>query len=377
MSKIKRFIKKIILSFIPLKKIMLLESNPNVSDNTKAVFDEMISRGLNKKYKMIWVVNGEYLPKTEIKNVFYVNRKSKWGKIKLLYYNVVAKCLISCNSVIRPYKKKQFSMYLSHSTTVKSVRAYYTIPKSINYFLVASEGVKDIQSYEFNYDRNKMVALGFPRNDVLTQPPIDVKKVLETDCTKVIVWYPTYRQHRGGLVTAVKNALPIISDAEFAIQLNECAKNNNTLIVLKPHFAQDVSYVKDLNLSNILFINDDFFVKKNITSYQFVSACDALITDYSSIYFDYTLCNKPIAVIWEDLEDYKKFPGLIDNYEEYLIGAEKVYDIDELKGFIERVANNEDLLFEERTKIRDLVNVSTDGCNSKRVVDFILEKISK
>ena len=148
------------------------------------------------------------------------------------------------------------------------------------------------------------------------------------------------------------------------------------MIVLKPHFAQDVSCVKDLGLSNILFIDDGFFAKNNISSYEFVGGCDALISDYSSIYYDYTLCDKPIAVVWEDIEEYKQKPGLIENYEYYLQGAEKIYTLEELMGFVERVSNGEDLLRDERRDIRDLCNYSCDGKSSKRVVDYILEKIN-
>ena len=68
-------------------------------------------------------------------------------------------------------------------------------------------------------------------------------------------------------------------------------------------FRQDISYIQKYALSNICFIDDAFFRRNNITSYEFVGSCDALITDYSSIYFDYLLCGKPAAVIWEDIEE--------------------------------------------------------------------------
>ena len=130
-------------------------------------------------------------------------------------------------------------------------------------------------------------------------------------------------------------------------------------------------------LSNILFIKDDFFVKHSVSSYSFVGACDALISDYSSIYFDFTLCDKPVGVIWEDIEEYKRSPGLVDNYEHYLRGAEKIYTFDDLKDFVIRVSCGEDVLRQERREVMNEVNISTDGKNSARVVDFILEKISE
>ena len=149
---------------------------------------------------------------------------------------------------------------------------------------------------------------------------------------------------------------------------------SKVLVVLKPHFAQDVSYIKDIGLSNIQFIDDKFFKENGISSYKFVGCSDALITDYSSIYFDYTICDKPVAAIWEDIEEYKKNPGLIDDYEYYMSGAEKVYCIDDLIGFIQRVGDNIDALGNERRKICDIANYSNSGGNSQRAVDFIMEK---
>ena len=373
--KIKNYIKKVIFKLLPIKKIIFFESVPNVSDNSKAVFDEMVKMGLNKKYKMVWRVDGEYIPKTIIKNVEYINCKTKSGARKLKYYSLVSKCLISCNSTIGTMKKGQYSIFLSHGTNLKRTRDYYTIPNNIDNFVVSGEGVKQMMSYQLKYDVNKMVALGFPRNDVLTQPAKPIKHLFNVDYDKVIVWYPTYRQHRNGSTTGVENPLPTIHNQETAIKLNSHAKKSNILIVLKPHFVQDVSYVKDLNLSNIIFINDEFFVKNEISSYEFIASCDALITDYSSIYYDYTLCDKPIGVIWEDINEYRNKPGLIDEFDDWMIGAEKLYTIDDFCDFIDRVKRGQDLLRNERNKIRDIACVSVKGDNSKRVVDFILDKI--
>lgn len=375
-SKIKNVIKNRIKN-APVKNIILMESTPDFSDNTKAVYDELIKRGVNKKYKIVWVVNPSFKIDKKDKNVeFLPYDKEKYNR-KLSYYNIVAKCKICCNQFLTSQKEGQFSIYLSHGTAIKSVKNYYNVPNSIDCCLSAGEGVKELMAYEFNYDVNKMVALGFPRNDVLCQNLKLPQGLFDNKYDKVIVWYPTFRQHKGaGKATASQNALPIINDVDKAKQLNEVAKQKNVLIVLKPHFAQDVSYIKDLSLSNILFIDDSFFAKNKISSYEFVGGCDALITDYSSIYYDYTLCDRPIALIWEDIEEYKKKPGLVDGYEYLTQGAEKVYTIDELKGFIGRVANGEDLLKTERRFIRDLTNYSSDGKSSKRVVDYLLEKIN-
>lgn len=132
-----------------------------------------------------------------------------------------------------------------------------------------------------------------------------------------------------------------------------------------------------MNLSNIRFIDDSFFAQNNIRSYDFVGVSDGLITDYSSIYFDYTLCDKPIAAIWSDIEEYKKKPGLTANYETLRKGMEKIYTLDELTAFIRRIGDGVDLLQKERREIRDYANYSVEPTNADRVVDFIMKLIEK
>ena len=374
--KIKKFIKRVVgfaFSLLPLSRIIIFESVPDFSDNTRSVYDEMVRRGLDSKYKFIWLCfdKKSVIGKCCNSNTVFV--KARTSKLRMWYLLSKSRCIICCNNFLIKSNKKTSTFYLTHGTPIKSTKSYYIIPDSVDYCTVPSVGVANIYAYEMNFPIEKIYPLGFPRNDALYNN-VDIKTPLGTNCEKVIVWYPTFRQMAKGIKTASTHTLPVIHDAEAAKRLNEVAVKNNTLIVLKPHFAQDVSYVKDLGLSNIRFIDDSFFTEHGITSYEFVGSCDALITDYSSIYYDFTLCDKPIAAVWEDIEEYKQNPGLIDNYEYYMKGAEKVYTVEELEKFVSDVANGIDNLKEERNEIKNLTNYSTDGKNSARVVDFIIEK---
>ena len=101
--------------------------------------------------------------------------------------------------------------------------------------------------------------------------------------------------------------------------------------MLKPHFAQDVSKIKSCNLSNIKFIDDQFFIENNITSYEFIANCDALISDYSSVYYDYLLCDKPIGLVWEDFHEYKNTVDFAVDMEYYMKAGEKIYNIEDFE----------------------------------------------
>ena len=369
-------IKQFVISRIPLKDYIIFESAPDYSDNSKSVYDEMIARNVHHKYKMIWIIKGAKPTISEDKNTFFINvKKEKW---RYWYYYHVSKCLISCNEYLVSVSDKQFSMYLCHGNPIKDIRNYYNFPSGFNFILASSKKMSELRHLLYGVDNKMLIPLGYPRNDELTNTKINLCSLFSVSFSKIIVWYPTFRQHKkNDLLTECSHALPIIWDAKRANQLNETAKQHKVLIVCKPHPAQDISVIKDQKLSNLIFINDEFFSEHNITSYQFVGSCDALLTDYSSIYYDYTLCDKPIAVVWEDIEEYRKNPGFVMDIDYMMQGGVKIYTLDELSNFITDVANGIDKLALERREIRDLCNISTDGKNAKRVVDFIMDNIDK
>lgn len=370
LNNLKQIIKHVVFKLSP-KKCIIFESCPDLSDNTKAVFDEMINRGLNKKYILVWLVfdkNKDKYPK--IKNVKYINKGEKIFSL----YNMIAKCFVCCNRFLYQNNNYQKSYYLSHGMYVKCPTKYYSLPKEIDYCLSSSKDLEPLQAKALNVPKEKMVSLGFPRNDVLTKQNFDLSHFFNKKYSKYIVWYPTFRQHNSGMETGSEISVPIIWDEKQAIELNDCAKNNDVLIILKPHFAQDTTKIKSLNLSNIKFIDDDFFIVNNITSYQFLSSCDALLTDYSSVYFDYTLCDKPIGLVWEDYDDYEKNPGFAIDMDYYMSGGFKIYNLNDFKNFILEVSSENDSLKEQRCEIAKISNYSDDGQSSKRVVDFIIEK---
>jgi CDP-glycerol glycerophosphotransferase len=87
---------------------------------------------------------------------------------------------------------------------------------------------------------------------------------------------------------------------------------------------------------------------------------DILITDYSSIYFDFLLHNKPIIFYPYDLEYYKsKDRGLIFDYDKFTPGP-KAYNLNQLKKIImEVIKNNKEHLniYEpERIELNDKIN---------------------
>ena len=102
---------------------------------------------------------------------------------------------------------------------------------------------------------------------------------------------------------------------------------------------------------------------------------DSLLTDYSSVYYDYLLCDKPIGLVWEDYDEYKAGQGFALDPDIVYSGGEKIFNVEDFCAYLERIAKGEDILKEERTKIKNLSNMYQDANSSKRVAEFIVDLI--
>ena len=122
---------------------------------------------------------------------------------------------------------------------------------------------------------------------------------------------------------------------------------------------------------NIRFASESELCSKSVTLHQLLKHSDALITDFSSIYFDYLMLNKPIAFVGPDSDQYGKNRGYaFDNIEDLMPGPQ-IKTAEEFSAFLASVAKGEDAVYEKRRQCNEICNQYKDisGCK------LILEKI--
>ena len=169
--------------------------------------------------------------------------------------------------------------------------------------------------------------------------------------------------------------IPIIYNIENLRVLNNLLNELNILLVLKPHPAQDLSVIKTEKLSNFILLTNQDLKNENINLYEFLGQTDALITDYSSVYYDYLLTNKPIAITTDDFDEYKStFDFAFDNIFDVIKG-EYINNFDELKSFINNVANENDIAKHERENIKKILHKFQDENSSSRVYEFLVKNM--
>lgn len=374
----KELLKKIIYTLFPNNHIVF-ESAPVYADNTRAVFDEMVRRGLHKKYTFYWYCTPNVHRPTEVAHAKFLEfpGNTLFQKLKARYLLLTAKALISCNDILTSHCPGQYSICLMHGACLKSVKGFYTIPKNLEDILSFSSYLAPMEEENSGADQKKMRFLGFPRNDILLHSQLDTHTLFpQADYDKLIYWMPTYRQHKNGKVDASNIAMPILYNEQIAKQVNDAAQKARVLVVVKPHFAQDVSRITMLDLSNLVFIHDAFLSDHGVSNYELLGKADAMLTDYSSVYYDYLLTGRPIGLCWDDFEEYKAREGFAVDMDTVMAGGEKIYTAEDLCGFITRLAAGEDTLQAQRAKVAQMIHNHQDGNATQRVTDWIEKKLS-
>ena len=377
----KRIISKIIYSIpkVFLRKILLMESNPDYSDNTKAVFDELLKRKINDKIKIVWIVNNlEKFKNIKIKNVKFIKRSDK---LKVRYYHTFSSFIIDSNKYIYKINKHQKRIHLRHGETLKLSLDYCSECKDVDYIIELSSFFTDTTKRIYKVSKDQVVATGFPRNDIIVNGK-PLKLFPDIKRKKTILWMPTYRNHKETKRSEYQvgksfiYGIPCVSNKKELLKVNDLLREQNVLLIVKLHPAEDKTNILKEELSNIVLLDNDYF-KNDETIYNYLSGTDALITDYSSIYYDYLLTGKMIGLAIPDIDEYKKHVELLfDSYKNNVPG-DVINNNKDLCQFIINVSNNKDLYKKERIEKAKLYHEYNDGNSSKRVADLFEDILKK
>lgn len=385
--KLKTFIKKLIIEpFIcikPLKNIIIMESNPAFADNTKPVFDKLIEHGVNKKYKIVWFVDdADPFKNVKIDNVEFIqyfnNPKKPLPKRSEYSKNCHknAKIIIDNNRYLDKKNKKQLRIHLLHGSPIKNAYSYNLDVGNVDYVVNQAEFFKAKDTEVRDIDANKIKSLGFARNDIVySKANVEFKFIDELDSNKIILWLPTYRNHKAKSNgnSSLKFGLPCIDSLEELKDLNQRLKKDKIFIIIKFHPAENTNIFRDFNFSNILILTDEELKNNNIGLYQLFNKVDALLTDYSSVYFDFAgaLPEKNIGLAISDFDDYVKNSGeFVYPYKDVFIG-DYLYTNSDLLQFIDDVSKGKDKSKSKRKKLTKRYDDYRDGQSAERVYDLL------
>lgn len=279
----------------------------------------------------------------------------------------------------------QLVINLWHGTPIKNIglldkKGPQDIPKS-DYVLAESSAYKAVMANAFGIDPRRVLLASHPRTDMLYSQKVAAVRQANPEKT-IVAWLPTYRKSITGDVredgSPDKDVLSGYFDTE---RLDQILEEYNAICVVKPHpmavFSRDVFS----NSTRIVLLEDADLAAENLSVYEFLSNADLLITDLSSVYFDFHLTGKPSLLFFPDRADYEASRGFVRPLEDVLHRG----FVEGFEEFIEELActlgqmDNEDQMqadlrtFSERAKFSlkflDMVEILQKSDRKTRTLD--------
>lgn len=298
----------------------------------------------------------------------------KRENVKLLRINTkeyaeflaTAKYLFTDTSFSVYFTKKEGQVYLNtwHGTPLKTLgrataKDYHDIANLQKNFLLAdyllypSEYMKNHMFEDYMLDdifKNNILYSGYPRNEIFFNESRRnvVREENGMADSMAIAYMPTWR----GNVRNVNNS-QMGDIVDYLVEIDRKLKDNQIMYVnLHPYLADKVKYNQFIHIKPF---------PKEYETYDFLNACDMLITDYSSVFFDYAVTNRKIILFAYDEEDYFSNRGVYIQLEK--LPFCKVHTIEELIAEINNPKLEERTEFLKYFSAYECKNVSERICN--------------
>lgn len=357
--------------FVPVDRKMVLFlafHGRGYSDNPRAIYEAMREDPRFADYRFVWALRRpgeEVIPGARV--IRYLSFAWFWYLARSRFW------IFNCKMPKYLYKKKD-QVYLQtwHGTPLKKLgndivpvpgQTFYR--SGLSYEQMCQTYDRDAARYDamispnafcteifpsaFHVDPGKLIETGYPRNDFLSlYTEEDVKRVRHQlgipAGKKVVLYAPTWRDDSF-------QAEGYTFDLQADFRKWKEKLGSDTVVLFKPHYLIINRFQDDPELKDFLIS-----VPANADIRDLYIVSDALITDYSSVFFDYGILQRPVYFYMYDLDTYASdlrgfymdietdLPGRIYRQEDALLDAVHDGDFDDSRyeAFTKRYNNRED-----------------------------------
>lgn len=341
------------------KVIIMSFGGKGLVDSPVEIYRKLITDDRFNDYEITWALSGkEYKNKRNRKDINVVNANSLKYIIELLK----AKTWIT-NVGMGRGTHVYFDNYLVintwHGTPLKKIGSDVfgnsKIGNNGSIYLYQTEYEKSIFMRVFNINSNQLKKFGLPRNDGLfNSSNLDIenikRKLSIPEGKQIIMYAPTWRDNSSNCyidLLRLKNEV-----------------REDQMIIFRGHHAMSSVYDNEIFDENLI----DLSSYSNLNDLLLIT--DIMITDYSSIFVDYSILSRPILLFIPDIIEYTKERGLyFDIEDEFRNNC--VYTEDDLIKILRSNDVDTDLLY------KDIVaKFRIKGGNATvKTVDFIYETL--
>lgn len=357
----------------------------SMSCSPYAMFKALFADKAFVEFKHIWVIddfsdNRDAMREYEQSGlVIFVKYKSK----DYYRYLACAKYLINNSTFPECFIKREQQVYINtwHGIPLKTM-GYDMVDGAIgsantirNYlqadYLISPNRIQSrmyLQSYRLDgIFQGKVLEMGQPRCDALFESPkehvyerLQKMGVKVEKNKKIILYAPTWKgDNFSKPFVDVQEYLAI---REFLLGRIDTQKYQ---VFIKPH----QTVYKEMKKKNI---KSECMIGATIDTNELLSVVDILISDYSSIFFDFLVTKRPILFYIPDLKEYEKERGIYQKVEELPGPA-----TDKLEKLCDMIMDIEQVKKEWAARYEQVYENACpyeDGAVSKRIVDYVFKE---
>lgn len=367
------------------KRILFFESTEGFMNNY-VLCKYMLEHGYNQKYKIFYFpdIRKTANIKDNPSNIYFNN---SIFKAFILFLTTRVVILDTGNMRMIP-SKKQKVVYLDHGLPFKRAGAMSkhpdkTVPRDltmpVNYLTSSSSNFDEMYIKSYLLKPGNILRCGRPRTDAFFKKEnhLPLIGIEPASYKKIVMWMTTYRiskdlrlMHTSNRAWSETN-LPILINNEQLKKMNQELQTLNYYLVIKIHGNSVFDRASIGHFSNIRLLAEEEFVSKGLQIYDILKDFDALITDYSSVFLDYLLTNKPMIFVTDDIEDYKEANGFyFENPLDYMPGP-KVNNFEELIEALKTLDNNALVYNDNRKIVRNFAHEKQDGRDCERLLKLL------
>lgn len=350
--------------------------------NPKYIHLEMMNDPFFKDVNFIWVskdpnlqIEGAKVVKYNSPEYFYYLAKSKIWIINCKLPECVSKkdsqfyiqtwhgtCLKRLAHDIET--KEEITFYRSGISKEEMTRSYDVDVERYDCIISPNQFTSDKYESAFKVPTTKIREFGYPRNDYLVNITTEETEGLKAKYNipsdkSVILYSPTWRDNHF-------NEKGYVFNLECDFKKWKEQLGDKYVVLFKPHYLISNKFSNE-GLEDFLYCIDE---SVDINELYVIS--DLLITDYSSVFFDYTILDRPVLFYMYDLENYKdNLRGFyLDIYSE-LPGP----IIEDENTLLETIRSGEFYNNETMATFRNRFHSLENGLASKTVIEQIIKPI--
>ena len=242
--------------------------------------------------------------------------------------------------------------------------------KSSHYILSTSPMMSEIFARAFQVSEEHVIEAGYPRNDILFGNMLGTYRVYLPEEQNLMQSIEEWKQHNRillGYLPTFRQSERKFFDVCDLSRFNTFLKEQNMVLICKLHPKSACKEAFEvMKYSNI------YVVPAEVDVNSFLGRIDLLIADYSSVYSDYMLLERPVVAFHYDYEEYSTDTrDAYFDFEEYMPEV-RAYKLEELENAILQV-RQKDVAMEKRRAFRKKLYKDADGKSAKRLVKAIID----